>query len=336
MTTLLAASGGEPLLGAIVLFVIGATIYWWHARVRKDPAELRVTEAELGLTRVTPQHWFGVVNGFQVDITSNDKSDTTQVWVGGAQPTDVSLGKAGLVARIAGEGLGDVSGVDQRVGDWRFDDAIVVKGRRDEVLALLDHQLRALVMDAIAEGWVLGERRWQHVTLHKPDAVDFARARRGLELAAAVRDRGGAVLPRLVERAMTDPIERVRCAALEVLLESYRDAPESARAFEHAQRVDVPRHRLIVSTALGDHADLTAFIRDAGLPMDLRAAALDALLKHFPDHPEVRALCTWALEANVALRQVARQALGGTAGALAVAEADGALALAEEDVIPVP
>ena len=336
MTTLLAASSGNPVPGAIILFLIGATLVWWRIRANRRTAKLHAAEAELGLTCVNPKHWFGVVDGIQVDISKVPKSDSTRVSVGDALPTNVSLGKPGFVAEMAGRGLDEVIGVDQRVGDWRFDDAVVVKGRRDEVLALLDHSLRALVMAAIAEGWVLNERSWQYTTIREPSSADFARARRGLELAAAVRDRGDAVLPRLVERAMTDPIEGVRCAALEVLLESYRDAPESARAFEHAQRSDVPRHRLLVSAKLQDRADLTTFVRGAGLPMDLRAAALDALLKHFPDHPEVRALCTWALEAGAGLHEVARQGLAGTAGGLAVAEADGALALAEEDVIPVP
>ncbi len=408
MGTLLIATSGGTIVGMAIFVLVFSVVafLWGSAQTKLNEAGLKAGEAELGLQRIAHQRWRGVIDGFEVNISllpttsKKERLQRTRVTVGGALPAYVSLGKEGFVASLSGQGLGEVYGSDLRVGDPTFDAATVVKGERDKVLALLDAELRELVMAAIGEGWVFVERCWQYTATGPPSPQDFTRARRALELAAAVRSRVGSVLPRLVERAMNDPARGVRLGALEALLETYRDAPESARAFEHAQRSDEPEHRLVVSRALADRADLAAFVRDADLPTALRVAALDAVVRLDPAHPEAHALCRDTLDAPPELRLRAVQAIaagrhpdaeallltcledldeavigvavaglgaigtaaavpalrelgerrlrratndaiaqiqariGATAGSLAVAEADGALAFAEEDVLP--
>ncbi|MCC6619889.1 MAG: HEAT repeat domain-containing protein [Deltaproteobacteria bacterium] len=346
-----------PLLVAAVdrsqvpLYVLGGTVFvalivWVFIAAirgtRKANAELALLERELGLRRDGEESWRGEVDGLGLAIAwvrqkSSKKSASIyelHVTITGL-PREVHLGAEGFVARLTKRDLDQVHGLDIPIGDPTFDGAVKVKGDASAALALLDAETRDALRQAVADGWILADGAWRHVS-HGVSSV-YEHVKRGLELARLVRSASGDVPARLAARAVDEPLPGVRGRALELLLAEHRHAPTSAPAFE-AATMDVPENRLIVARGLPDLASLLALARGDRQPESIRVGALDALVERVADvMGEGRASTValvegWMTSATPALRRAAARALGRLPTENAEALLVAALADTDDDV----
>ena len=142
----------ELLRAALVIgvFIITGLVFWRRhraMRLAKAASAIGLEPTGKELYRATIGHSLVVVH-----VQRNMLGATTSLRVSGELPTDISIGKDGILS-------------DVRTGDAAFDQVVQLEGNEAVVLALFDEALRPAIKEAVEAGWTLLRGTW---SLYRP------------------------------------------------------------------------------------------------------------------------------------------------------------------------
>lgn len=275
---------------AIGLFGTAFALMFLYAAIanRRYAAARAKMARDFGLVADEKDDLRGVLNGFEVALEvfevpgskEKDKQRKARITVGGGLPSDLHLGRSGLMAGLHDRSLASVEGHDVDLGSERFDERYVLKGEPLAIFALLDAGAREQFAAALDDGWTFQKGAWVFETF---GFLDFesaaARLNAGLELAWWLKDRVcQEIVPRLIERVHFDPEPGVRLRALETLIahEVRRDSRVVALLDELRHDED-PKVRLLSVRGREDADALVAMVLDPELEVRVRQEALGEL-----------------------------------------------------------
>lgn len=275
---------GVGLFGSAIalMFLYAAIVNSRYAAARAKMAK------DFGLVADEKDDLRGVRNGFEValevfEIPAKKKKDRqrkTRITVGGGLPSDIHLGRSGLMAGLHDRSLASVEGHDVDIGSERFDARYVIKGEPLAIFALLDAEAREHFAAALDDGWTFQKGAWVFEAFGVLDIKPAAaRLNAGLELAWWLKDRVcQELVPRLIERVHFDPEPGVRLRALETLVahEVRRDTSVVALLNELRQDED-PKVRLLSARGREDADAMVAMVLDPELELRVRLEALGEL-----------------------------------------------------------
>lgn len=230
----------------------------------------------------------GVRDGFDIALEvflvpgskKKDPQRKSRITISGALPSDIHLGRSGVMARLNDRSLASVEGHDVDIGSTRFDERYVIKGEPLAIFALLDAEARERFVAALDAGWTFQKGAWTFEIFNVFDNDDAtARLATGLELASWLRERTcQELVPRMIERVHFDPEPRVRLRALETLIahEVRRDSRVVALLDELRHDED-PKVRLLSARGRDDAEAIVAMVLDPELEVRARLEALGEL-----------------------------------------------------------
>jgi len=205
------------------------------------------------------------------------------------------------------------SGEDVLLHEPEFDRQVNIHGVEEEIVALMDHDTRAEVMELVGLGGTIGEGA---ITLRRPGII---REREELVRLASLLVSLGKHLARgpipalLLENAQSDPIVAVRVRSLEILANNYAFFAEGKAAAAMALEDRSPRVRMfgaLLDKGEAGIAVLQALVQDSGVPGDVRASSLEHLASSF-SYQRAKTAVAGALEsADDSLRRAAVVVVG--------------------------
>ena len=251
----------ELLRAALVIgvFIITGLVFWRRhraMRLAKAASAIGLEPTGKELYRATIGHSLVVVH-----VQRNMLGATTSLRVSGELPTDISIGKDGILS-------------DVRTGDAAFDQVVQLEGNEAVVLALFDEALRPAIKEAVEAGWTLLRGTWSLYRPGRPsgeleDLVLF-----GTLLADRLRAAYAALPARLAARARGEPTPERRRVFLEHLERKLWGQPVQREAFAAALTDESPEIRLYAAATMGVVDTLVDLARDTSLAGELRAQAL--------------------------------------------------------------
>ncbi len=251
----------ELLRAALVIgvFIITGLVFWRRhraMRLAKAASAIGLEPTGKELYRATIGHSLVVVH-----VQRNMLGATTSLRVSGELPTDISIGKDGILS-------------DVRTGDAAFDQVVQLEGNEAVVLALFDEALQPAIKEAVEAGWTLLRGTWSLYRPGRPsgeleDLVLF-----GTLLADRLRAAYAALPARLAARARGEPTPERRRVFLEHLERKLWGQPVQRDAFAAALTDESPEIRLYAAATMGVVDTLVDLARDTSLAGELRAQAL--------------------------------------------------------------
>lgn len=270
-------------VAAVVLLFLFVTIV--NSRHKAGRAEMA---RDFGLTADEDDALRGARDGFEIAlevflIPGSKKNKTrrkSRITISGGLPSDIHLGRSGVMAGLSNRSLASVEGHDVDIGSTRFDERYVIKGEPLAIFALLDAEARERFVAALDAGWTLQKGAWTFEIFEVFDNDDAAaRLETGLELARWLKERTcQEVVPRMIERVHFDPEAGVRLRALETLVahEVRRDSRVIALLDELRHDED-PKVRLLSARGREDADAVIAMVLDPDLEERPRLEALGEL-----------------------------------------------------------
>lgn len=219
--------------------------------------------------------------------TEDDPRPYTRITVYRPQPVGDPRPTFAAGLRLRSSGLRGSNGPQIDVGDRRFE-SLVIQGEETSVLAVLDAETRAIVLDCVVTKGATVENdavRWQvRGAIEDGDRLEEI-VRDLLGLAERLRNPGAALPERLARNAAEDPVAEVRLANLRALQGAF-PAEESARGASRAALGDeAPTVRLAAAQFLGEEGAATLRELVAGGPSieaGIRSRALHLLVERAP------------------------------------------------------
>lgn len=270
-------------VSAATLFVLFVTIV--NSRYKAGRAKMA---RDFGLTADENDALRGARDGFEIAleiflIPGTKKNETrrkSRITISGGLPSDIHLGRSGVMAGLSNRSLASVEGHDVDIGSTRFDERYVIKGEPLAIFALLDAEARGRFVAALDAGWTFQKGAWTF-EIYEVFANDDAAARleTGLELARWLKERTcQEVVPRMIERVHFDPEPGVRLRALETLVahEARRETSVVA-LLEELRHDEDPQVRLLSARGREDADALVALVLNPELEERLRQEALGEL-----------------------------------------------------------
>lgn len=230
----------------------------------------------------------GVRDGFEIALEvflvpgskKNKPQQKSRITISGGLPSDIHLGRSGVMAGFNDRALASVEGHDVDIGSARFDERYVIKGEPLAIFALLDAEARERFAAALDAGWTFQTGAWTFEIFNAFDNDDAAaKLATGLELASWLKERScEELVPRMIERVHFDPEPGVRLRALERLVthEVRRDTRVIALLDELRQDED-PKVRLLAARGRDDSDAIIAMVLDPVLEVRARLEALGEL-----------------------------------------------------------
>lgn len=333
-----AKMGAGEAIGLVVTAMALLFLYMTIVNSRYAAARAKLAR-DFGLVADTKDDLRGVFDGFEIaievfEIESKKKKKVperkTRITVGGGLPSDIHLGRSGLMAGLSNRSLVSVEGHDVDIGSTHFDERYVIKGEPLALFALLDAEARGRFAEALDAGWTFQKGVW---TFEEFGVLDMepmaARLNAGLELAGWLKERTcQELVPRVIERVHFDPEPGVRQRALETLVAVgvRRDARVVALLDELRHDED-PKVRLLSARGREDADAMVAMVLNPEIEVQIRREALGELsmleearllvivptLLHAPEPVELRSAAVGTLgRLGVEAEGVALDALGDT------------------------
>jgi hypothetical protein len=316
-------------VGIVIIAVLVVTI---RKSREADAAWARAAD-ELGLDFVagglSTSRWMqGEKDGIAVEVRGSEGKNAATCF----KITPPGLSRT-LAVRAEGTwtNLGKVfSGEDVLLQDPDFDRLVNIHGVEEEIVALMDVETRADVMELVGLGGTIGEGtitlRRTGVIREKEELVHLASllARLGRRLS------GGPVPALLLENAQSDPLVEVRVRNLEILARNYAYFAEAKTAAAMALEDRSPRVRMlgaVLDKGEVGIAVLQALVQDSDVPGDVRAASLEHLASSF-SYNRAKPVVAGALES--ADDRLARAAVVAVGQAKDVEEIQRIVAIATE------
>ncbi len=253
--------GKQLLRVALVLAALVVTgLVFWR---RSHALRFGKAAAALGLEPAGKEHYRGTVgaNTVVVHVERNMLGATTSLRVSGDLPTDIAIGKDGILS-------------DARTGDVEFDRVVQLEGPEAVMLALFDEALRPAIKEAVEAGWTLRGGTWLLERHGRPAAQLEDLVLFGTLLADRLRAAYAALPARLAARAKGEPTPERRRVFLEHLERKLWGQPVQRDAFAAALTDESPDIRLYAAATMGVVDTLVDLARDTSLAGELRAQAL--------------------------------------------------------------
>jgi len=336
-----AKAGSEVWAVLLAVGVVSVFALAWIFNGVARRARIRLAH-ELGLTRDEENNLRGDIAGFAVALVSfqteaeqrKNRQVKTRITVSGGLPTDIHLGRAGLIASVSDRSLASVAGHDVDIGSSRFDERFVIKGEPRALFALLDLEVRERFASAIDGGWTFQNGAWSFEIFGMPgEAKSKLAIKEGVELATWLRERADRdLLPRMLERIHFDPEPGVRRRALGSLAaEGGQRDPTVMALFEELRDDADPEVRFLAAKGREDADALIAMALHPTLDTALRIGAL-GVLAAMVEPRFMTVLSTLMLAPERPAVELRRAAIGMLGPFGAEAEALAIDALADPDV----
>lgn len=272
---------------AIGLFVSAATLFVLFVTIvnsRHKAGRVKMAR-DFGLTADENDALRGARDGFEFTlevflIPGSKKNETrrkSRITISGGLPSDIHLGRSGVMAGLSNRSLASVEGHDVDIGSTGFDERYVIKGEPIAIFALLDAEARDRFVAALDAGWTFQKGAWTFEIFEVFDNDDAAaRLETGLELARWLKERTcQELVPRMIERVHFDPEPGVRLRALEALIaHDVRRDTRVVALLEEMRHDEAPKVRLLSARGRDDADAIVAMVLDPEFEVRARLEAL--------------------------------------------------------------
>jgi len=259
-----------PLLALIVIALAGERLL--RARRLKNARQrLEQTARELGLRVEKGSRLVGGLGGSRVETGPLGGGGSTTLTVAIENGGDAAL-PSGLELRVLSVAARFNGPDNVRTGDEPFDNVMLVRGKEDEVLSVLDEPTRRILDEDLTDVLVEDGR------LSLPIRLDGlgGHVRLALDLAQRLSRPPTEAASRLARNAREDPVAEVRLRNLKALLACHPGAPVISETLRAALDDVSPEIRLCAARALRAEPG-------GALGRDARQALLELLGPGEPD-----------------------------------------------------